>query len=232
MSAAHRGRLAAPILVVILAAAASPQAPRNDAAMRAAWKPVVGSGAAYVVEHKDLGRMEMEIAVVGTENVGGKTGYWVEEFFKDPRHGEGKSKTLFVGDRNSLQIKRMFTQAPDGPLIELPMEMFEGGEEEEESELILLGTETITTPAGTFLCQQYRTKEKKTSSEDMAGAGRAEDDHDFWLSEKVTPFGIVKMTSKDSTQTLVRLITNAQPRIKGTPQKLDPKETKRPRPQP
>jgi hypothetical protein len=41
---------------------------------------------------------------------------------------------------------------------------------------------------------------------------------DFWISEKVTPVGLVKMVSRDSTQVLVRLITNAQPRIKETPE--------------
>lgn len=69
--------------------------------MRAFWKPVVGTGAAYSLEQKDLGKIEMEIAVVGTETVAGKTGYWTEQTTKD-LHGEGRSKIPFVGGRNTL----------------------------------------------------------------------------------------------------------------------------------
>lgn len=60
-------------------------------------------------------------------------------------------------------------------------------------------------------------KKKKTSSEGVEGAGETTDVKDFWLNEKVSPFGIVKMTSKDSTQILQRLITNVQPQMKGKP---------------
>jgi hypothetical protein len=206
------------ILGILLPISARSQGPgMNLAAMRAFWKPVVGAGAAYSLEQKDLGKIEMEIAVVGTETVAGKTGYWTEQTMKDPRHGEGRSKILFVGDRNTLQIKRMITQGPDGKAAEVPADVFKGSSGEEQEEFDLLGTETIATPAGSFVCQHYRTKEKKANSEDGEGVGGTPDVKDFWLNEKVSPFGIVKMTSKDSTQILQRLITNAQPQVKGKP---------------
>jgi hypothetical protein len=95
--------------------------------------------------------------------------------------------------------------------------VFEGSGGEEQEEFDLLGTETIATPAGSFACQHFRTKGKKSNGEDVEGAGETPDIKDFWMSEKVSPFGIVKMTSKDSTQTLERLITDAKPQMKGTP---------------
>ena len=228
---ANSQRLATFILAIFLPISASSQEPgTNLGAMRTFWKPVVGAGAAYSFEQKDMGKIEMEIAVVGTETVAGKTGYWIEQTMKDPRYGEGRSKILFVGDRNTLQIKRMITQGPDGKPAEVPTDVFEGSAREEQEEFDLLGTETITTPAGTFTCQHYRTK-KKTNSTDAEDAGGIQDVKHFWLSEKVTPFGMVKMTSKDSTQILQRLITNAKSRITETPQKLGPNEPKPPRPQ-
>ncbi len=227
---ANSQRLATCILAIFLPISASSQGPEmNLAAMRAFWKPVVGAGAAYSLEQKDMGKIEMEIAVVGTETVAGKTGYWMEQTLKDPRHGEGRAKILFVGDPKTLQIKRMITQGPDGKAAEVPTDVFEGNAVEEREEFDLLGTETITTPAGTFICQHYRTK-KKANSADAEDAGGTQDVKDFWLSEKVTPFGIVKMTSKDSTQILQRLITNAKSRITETPQKLGANEPKPPRP--
>lgn len=221
--------LTAPLLAFLLATTAGAQAPLGKAATQVAWRPVVGAGAAYVSEDEVLGKMEVEIAVVGTETVGGKTGYWLEQIAKNPRYGEARSKILYVGDGHTLQIKKMFTQQPNGPLTEVPKEFLEGNKEQEEPEPVLLGTETITTPAGTFVCQHYRTKEKKAEPEEFEGPKLPEDIEDFWVSEKVTPFGIVKMRSKGRTLILARLIANAQPRIKGTPQKPDSKEGKEPR---
>jgi hypothetical protein len=237
MNAICKWALAAPALVLSLAASASPQVSLNKAAIRAGWKPVVGSGAAYAFEHTQMGKMEMEIAVVGTESVGGKTGYWVEMIVKDPRYGEGRTKMLYVGDRDTLEVKRVLVQGPNGPVTEVPMEGSSAGEEQQE-DIESLGTETITTPAGTFTCQHYRRRPKKSDSrkaeqaaeaeegEEAVQTGEKENVEDFWISEKVTPVGLVKMVSRDSTQVLVRLITNAQPRIKETPQKSESKGAK------
>jgi hypothetical protein len=38
----------------------------------------------------------------------------------------------------------------------------------------------------------------------------------------VTPWGLVKSTSKDTTLTAIRVITDARDHITGTPQKFDP----------
>ena len=130
-------------------------------------------------------------------------------------------KTLQVLDANSIQMKRMIMQAPGEEPMEFPMNMaMMGGQKGNQSADIrtdaeLVGTETITTPAGTFECQHYRQKDKSS---------------DVWVSEKVPPYGMVKMVSKDSTMTLTRVITGAKTRITRTPKKFDPMEMMRRQP--
>ncbi len=64
---------------------------------------------------------------------------------------------------------------------------------------VLLGTEVITTPAGTFTCEHWRSESDKT---------------DMWLSADVPPLGLVKKSSATGNVTLVRIITNAKPRLR------------------
>ncbi|MBI1737719.1 MAG: hypothetical protein HYR58_00540 [Acidobacteria bacterium] len=64
---------------------------------------------------------------------------------------------------------------------------------------VLLGTEVITTPAGTFTCEHWRSVSDKT---------------DIWLSAEVPPLGLVKKSSASGNVALVRIITNAKPRLR------------------
>ncbi len=70
-----------------------------------------------------------------------------------------------------------------------------------------VGSESVTTPAGTFTCEHYRAKD---------GSG------DGWVSEKVVPFGLVRYQDKNQTITLVKAVTDAKEKITGTPQSFDP----------
>jgi hypothetical protein len=182
------------------------------------WNPVVGSGAAYLVDSKQSHHSEMEVAVVGTETVDGKPGYWMEMTMKDPRmDGTVYMKNLIVPDGKNTRTRRMIMQAPGQPPMEFSVEMMQHSQTQEQHADIReqaerLGTESVTTPAGTFTCEHYRLKD-----------GSA----DVWVSEKVAPWGLVKMTGHDSNMTLVRVITNAKTHITGTPQKFDPMEMMR-----
>jgi hypothetical protein len=208
-------------LVVLLAGTAAAQFGRMEMpSARGVWNPVVGSGAAYTMESKREGKGEMEFAIVGTEMVAGKTGHWMEMVFKG-REGVMIMKSLYTLDANSMQVKRMIMQAPGEEPMEFPMNMAMMGNRAPQSADIrndaeLVGTETITTPAGTFECQHYRAKDKSS---------------DVWISEKVPPYGMVKMVSKDTTMTLARVITGAKSRITGTPRKFDPMEMMRRQPE-
>jgi len=63
-------------------------------------------------------------------------------------------------------------------------------------------------PAGTFLCEHYRSKSGKTPA-------------DVWVSTKISPYGLVKMVSEDSTLVLTKVLANETTHIKGEPQKLE-----------
>ena len=71
----------------------------------------------------------------------------------------------------------------------------------------LVGTETITVPAGTFACQHYRKQEKSGTV-------------DYWVSDQVTPYALAKMTGPDVTMVLKKTLTNESSHIKGEPQKM------------
>jgi hypothetical protein len=190
--------------------------------MRGVWKPVVGLGSAYQMETKGEGKMEMEIAIVGAETSEGKPGHWVEQTINHPREGQIVMRTLMAMDGKDLRTLRMVFQQGDSEPMEMSTEMMgmmgqqqkaQKSDVREEAERV--GTETITVPAGTFECEHWRSKDKAS---------------DYWVSEKVSPWGLVKLTSKDANMTLVRVITNAKTKIRGTPKKFDPAEMMRQRP--
>ena len=56
------------------------------------WHPVVGTGAGYEMSRKDGQKTQMEITVVGKEDVAGKPAFWMEMGMTDPR----SSQLLFV----------------------------------------------------------------------------------------------------------------------------------------
>jgi len=182
-------------------------------AMRGIWSPVVGSGAAYDMEAKGR-KGTMEFAIVGTEPAMGKTGHWLEMMFKDPRQGEMVMKSLIVLDDKNTRVVKMVMYSPEMGAIEFPIEMMgrTGQSPVQEADVRasgeLIGTESVTTPAGTFSCQHYRGKDKDGNL------------YDVWVAEQVAPYGLVKMTSKDSSMVLTRVITGARTRVVGTPRNM------------
>jgi hypothetical protein len=76
----------------------------------------------------------------------------------------------------------------------------------------IVGTDTVTVPAGTFSCTHYRMKD---------GTG------DAWVSDKVSPWGLVKSQDKDTSVVLAKVITDAKDHITGTPKKFDPMQMMR-----
>lgn len=190
--------------------------------VRGVWKPVVGSGAAYQMENKREGKREMEMAIVGAETSEGKPGHWLEMSFKDPEEGQMVVRQLIALNGKQMQILRMVFQHGNDEPMEMSMEMMgmmgqmgqqprpQQADIREEAERV--GMETITTPAGTFECEHWRSRDKSS---------------DFWVSDKVAPYGLVKMTSKDENMTLIRVMSNARTKIRGTPKKFDPSEMMR-----
>ncbi|MBZ5671980.1 MAG: hypothetical protein LAO04_19920 [Acidobacteriia bacterium] len=176
--------------------------------------PVVGSGAEYLMNAKGKD-MDVAYAIVGKEDVNGSPAIWLETRMQSAElGGEMVTKMLMVSSGPEAGMKRMITQAPGHPPMEMggfmmgmmkPRAAQQSGGKADLGELV--GTESVTVPAGTYACQHYRKQEK-------SGAV------DYWISTQVTPYSMVKLTSSDMTMVLKQILTNETSHIKGEPQKM------------
>ena len=177
------------------------------------FKPVVGTGAQYQVTQKGK-NMSWAVAVVGKESVEGNDGYWLEMRMEGGESGGMIMKSLTVTHDGQAEVKRMIMQTPGQPPMEFPigmMGMMPRGQQQAAKEEGLgekIGTETVTVPAGTFTCDHYRSK-------------HGDEPADLWVSTKVAPYGLIKMTSASSTMVLEKVLSNETSKIKGEPQKMD-----------
>jgi hypothetical protein len=175
------------------------------------FNPVVGSGAAYDIQPASGPKTSIEYAIVGKESVDGKDGFWMEWTTTAGAMGEMVMKVLIVP--GGAAAEKIIMQMAGRPPMEMPSQMSHanGGNAAAPSDIRNLaedvGTESITTPAGTFSCEHYRMKD---------GSG------DTWVSQKVAPLGVVKHQGKDSTMILTKVITDAKDKITGTPQPFNP----------
>jgi hypothetical protein len=184
------------------------------------WHPVVGSGSSYEITREGK-NTNMEFAVLGKEDLAGKTGYWVEMSMTGMKEGgEVLIKILETVDVNTISYSKMVMQMPGQQPMEMDSSMMNmGGRRTYQSQdtdfrnkAELVGTESITVPAGTFTCEHYRMKD---------GSG------DAWISDKVSPWSLVKMQDKLRTMVLTKVTTDAKERITGTPTKFDPMQMMR-----
>lgn len=201
--------LAAVVLVSPAWAQFGPRMPQ----MNGVWHPVVGAGAAYQLGERDGPKKDMEVAVVGEEKVDGQEAYWIEMSFNGARGGPGVMKSLNVVAGPNPGARKVIFQM-NGQAFEMSANNpFMGGQAKggmtdvSKGGAERVGTETITTPAGTFECEHYRTKDPPS---------------DVWVSAKVSPWGLVRSQSKDSTMVLTKLITDAKTKITGPVKPFDP----------
>lgn len=183
------------------------------------WHPVVGTGAAYEVT-KGGDKNQMEITIVGKENVEGKDAFWMEMAMTDRRTSQPVfAKNLMSVNENTVTSMRIVMQMPGQDPMELDLNaspMGRGMKQTTTANIAekaeVVGTESVTVPAGTFSCTHYRMKD---------GTG------DAWVSDKVAPWGLVKSQDKDSSTVLTKVITDAKDHITGTPKKFDPMQMMR-----
>ena len=180
------------------------------------FKPVVGAGAQYHF-NSPKSTATFAYAVVGKEAVNGKEGYWLEIRIQNPKmHGEMVMKELTVMDGSHTEVKRLITQQPGRPPMELPSSMMgmierhaaKGENEANNGMGEKIGEESITVPAGTFDCEHYRKQEEGKPV-------------DLWISTKVSPYGVVKMVRGKVSMVLEKVLTNQTSQIKGEPQKMN-----------
>lgn len=175
------------------------------------FKPVVGAGAVYENE-QDQKKSALEMSVVAKDTVDGKEAYWLEFGHTDAKTGVmGYSKILVTKD--DFQFHRMIVQPPGQPQP-LEIDMNPGMQhpshmQAEVEKWHKVGSETITVPAGTFSCDHW-------TKDDGKG--------DVWASSKVSPMSLVKQISPGHSMVLVKLLSDAQDHITGTPMKMDPQQ--------
>jgi hypothetical protein len=183
--------------------------------MNGIFHPAIGEGAVYDMQGREQGMKNLEIAVVGKEDYQGQPGYWLETSFEDQRGGAMVMKMLMVMEGPNPGAKRAI-MLMNGQAYEFPMNNpMMGGQMAKsaphdlrnDKSFVRVGTETITVPAGTFSCEHYRASD---------GSSEA------WVSEKVSPWGIVKSVSKDTTMVLARQVTGATTKISGPVKPFDP----------
>lgn len=191
-----------------------PQMPRG------LFNPVVGSGAVYEMQAASGNKTTMEIDVVGKDSVDGKDAYWFEMAMSGGTAGPPGGmlmKMLMVLDGANSYASKMVMQMGDRPPMEMAIPPNQGAAQKQPTDIKTLaedvGSESITTPAGTFTCEHYRMKD---------GSG------DTWVSEKVSPYGVIKHQGKDTTMVLTKVVTDAKDKITGTPQPFNPAAFGRP----
>lgn len=180
--------------------------------IRGVWNPIIGAGAEYEMQSEKNEKSNMEFTIVSKENVGGKEAYWFEITMTSPKtRGEMVMKYLYAVEGGNIQITKTIMQMPGHPPMEMPAAMTHGNKTPQSADFRTqaedVGSEPVTTPAGTFACEHYRMKD---------GSG------EFWISPKVTPWGLVKYQGKNSTMVVTKVITGAKDKITGTPQPFNP----------
>jgi hypothetical protein len=175
------------------------------------FHPVVGKGAQYETA-KTIGSQSssrtMEMGIVGKESVEGKDGYWMQFVVNTDKGQTMVGKALMTS--GDFQVHRMIIQPAGQGAMEMPVNPSAAHKENIEDAMEnwhSVGTETITVPAGTFSCEHW--KNEKSGAE-------------VWSSDKVSPFGMVKQTGKDSSMVLLEILSDVPDRITGPVQKFDP----------
>lgn len=175
------------------------------------FNPTVGAGAGYEIVKKDGGdKTSFDITVVDKDASGG---YWIEYGMQSPKtNGTVYVKSLLTRQTDDVVIQRMIVQAPGRPPMDMSMALsMKGMQQSAKSRADFradaedLGTESVTTPAGTFECQHWRSKK---------------DGSEVWISDKVSPWKLVKMNGPNNSMTLVRVISDAKSHITGTPMSI------------
>ncbi|MGA7623831.1 MAG: hypothetical protein WB630_13250 [Candidatus Acidiferrales bacterium] len=178
--------------------------------MRGILNPVVGLGAQYEITTPHGSKMVMEMVIVGKETVDGKDAYWFENTVSNTQMGEMVTKALTVVDGQDTYVSKIIMQMPNRPPMEMPAQMAKARQKQPtdiRGQADDLGSESITTPAGTFKTEHYKMKD---------GSG------DVWVADKAGPYGLVKFEGKDSSMLLTKIINDGKDKIKGTPQPFNP----------
>lgn len=211
----HKLGFAITVMSLLLAGTASAQMGgmfRRPQLPRGLYNPVVGSGAQYEMTSANDRKMTMEYDVVAKDTIDGKDGFWFEAPISTPEMQGMIIKMFMTMDAGVPTITRTIMQMPGGPPMEMPQQPARMQNDDNKpfdvhKDVDDLGSESVTTPAGTFDTHHYRMKD---------GSG------DAWISDKISPYGLVKYNGKGQSVILTKVITDAKTRITGTPVPFNP----------
>ncbi|UCF18989.1 MAG: hypothetical protein JSU87_13805 [Gemmatimonadota bacterium] len=174
--------------------------------------PKLGDYAELRIAEK-TGVVSVRFAIVGVEEVEGRTHYWMEVLQTPPGAGWSVIAQILIPHFpfEQHEIKGYVVKTPDQPAVRVPLEMLEmmGGEAASSASwreacqtADYLGVERVAVPAGTISARHYR------------GAMG-----DLWLAD--VPFGTVKAAEPDMVTELVRYGRDAKSSITEKPQQLE-----------
>lgn len=142
-------------------------------------------------------------------------GYWLEMSMHMPQtngnsrmqmNGPSYVKELLARQGDDLIIQRVIIQMPGRPPMDVSSRPHAMQSQQSKADVRAnaqnLGTESVTTPAGTFSCQHWRD---------------AKNGEDYWISDKITPWQLVKMAGAQDSVVLAKLISGAKTHITETP---------------
>jgi hypothetical protein len=200
-------------MLVISAAPAHAQVDLNffkHSAVEKYLNPVVGKGAEYQSTEKDAGgkTRTTAIGIVAKDSFEGKEAFWME--VASNTDGQASLVKMLI-TRDDFGFHKMILQPPGQQAMEMPFNPGKDARQEKMEEKFKdwhsVGTEPVTVPAGTFVCEHLHND--KTNG-------------DLWASDKVTPFGMVKQVDGNRTMVLAKLIPDFQDRITGPVKQFDP----------
>jgi hypothetical protein len=203
-------------VVCLLAAAANAQMGgmmRQGPQPRGLFNPIVGAGAQYEIQNGNGTKAVVEIDVVGKESVNGKDGFWFETVMTNSQMGTMVMKFLTVPDGANTSVAKMIMQMGSRAPMEMPAQMTQVAQGAQQKATDIrgeaddVGSESVTVPAGTFSCEHYHMKD---------------DSGDFWISDKISPYGLIKQQGKNDSMVLTKVVTDAKDQITGTPAPFNP----------
>lgn len=181
------------------------------------WNPQPGQGSEYDISTHNGSNMHISLLITGSETVDGQNGYWLELGGNFEDLGQIYSRQLMTQSSGKLQRHKWIVQLADNPPMEMPQSppqnrrtksAEDSSVTDPHANAVRVGSESVTTPAGTFQCEHWRAKD---------GSG------DAWLSTSVVPYSVVKATDKDGgTMVLTRTISNGKSHVTGKVVPFDP----------
>lgn len=190
MSRLPRLVLALLITAIPLAASAQiAQGPPTPLAVDLA-KVAIGSSAQYTVTVGTMAPMSMKIGLVARTATGNTLETSIEG---GPAARAGKMITqVTLPPGSSGKVQKMLLQLGNNDPMEMPIEGAQAQQFSKPDPKTLVKEETIKVPAGSFKTKHYH---DKTAQGDTV---------DFWVSEHVTPIGLVKMEAVPKSNPMIQ----------------------------